>query len=366
MSPEPHQRPPLTYAAAGVDIHARKRFIQRIGPIAAKTHSPQVLAGVGPFGALFALGTYREPVLVSSTDSVGTKVRVASIMGRFEGIGVDLVNQNVNDVITSGADPLFFLDYIASSTLTADEKEALVRGIADACVEAGCALIGGETADMPDIYAPGDFDIVGFVVGAVEREAIIPACRPPDGGAPAGRDGSSIVAGDALIGLSSSGLHTNGFSLVRRVFGVGLSPAAASEDRARLEGVEADLGVPLGEALLTPHRGYTREVALVRDKVKGIAHITGGGLIENVPRVLPASLGARIDRSAWEVPSLFRLIQREGSLAEEEMWRAFNMGVGLVLAAAPSEVAAILASLPEAFVVGEVVAVEGDRRVVVE
>jgi phosphoribosylformylglycinamidine cyclo-ligase len=363
--PDSTSRPPLTYAAAGVDIDARKRFIQRIGPIAAKTHSPQVLAGVGPFGALFALGTYREPVLVSSTDSVGTKVRVASIMGRFEGIGVDLVNQNVNDVITSGADPLFFLDYIASSTLTADEKEALVRGIADACVEAGCALIGGETADMPDIYAPGDFDIVGFVVGAVERDEIIPACRPPDGGAPAGRDGSSIVAGDALIGLPSSGLHTNGFSLVRRVFGIGVG-GDADHDRARLERVEPELQTTLGDALLTPHRGYTREVALVRDKVKGIAHITGGGLIENVPRILPSNLGARIDSSAWDMPPLFRLIQREGNVAEEEMWRAFNMGVGLVLAAAPPEAAGILESLPDAFAVGEVVAVEGDRRVVVE
>ncbi|MEX1255877.1 MAG: phosphoribosylformylglycinamidine cyclo-ligase [Dehalococcoidia bacterium] len=335
------QRPPLTYAAAGVDIDARKRFIERIRPIAASTHRPEVLAGVGPFGALFALGSYREPVLVSSTDSVGTKVRIASLLGRFEGIGVDLVNQNVNDIITSGAEPLFFLDYIASSTLTPDEKEALVRGIASACVAAGCALIGGETADMPDIYAPGDFDIVGFVVGAVERDSII--------------DGSSIKEGDALIGLSSSGLHTNGFSLVRRVFGIGVG-GDRDEDRARLQRIEPDLGVTLGEALLTPHRGYTREVAAVRDMVKGIAHITGGGLIENIPRILPQGLGARVDRSAWEAPPLFRLIQREGNVAEEELWRAFNMGVGLVLAAAPSEVAGIRASLPDAFVVGEVVA----------
>ena len=346
MSSEPS---PLTYAAAGVDLDARRRFIDRIRPIARSTHGPEVLAGVGPFGGLFQLGAYREPVLVSSTDSVGTKVRIAGLLGSYESIGVDVVHQNVNDVLTAGARPLFFLDYIASSTLTADDKEALLRGIANACKEAGCALIGGETADMPGIYAPGDFDIVGFVVGVVERDAII--------------DGSSIRAGDALLALPSSGLHTNGFSLVRRVFDVGMS-GNAREERARLERTYPELGTTLGEALLTPHRGYAGEVPAVRSLVKGIAHITGGGLIDNVPRILPEGLGARIDRSTWQVPAIFRLIQREGGIEEREMWRAFNMGVGLVLAVDPSNVAAVRAALPEAFVAGEVVGAAGERRTV--
>ncbi len=350
---------PLTYAGAGVDIDARRRFIERIRPIARATHRPEVLAGVGPFGGLFELGKYREPVLVSSTDSVGTKVRIAALLGRYESIGVDLVNQNVNDIITAGAEPLFFLDYIASSTLTPDDKEALVRGVASACKEAGCALIGGETADMPGLYTPGDFDVVGFVVGAVERDAII--------------DGSSIRAGDALLGLPSNGLHTNGFSLVRRAFGVGLGgaqtggrPADPAEERARLARVYPQLAHSLGEELLRTHRSYVREALAVRGKVKGIAHITGGGLIENVPRMLPAGLGARIDRSAWEPPAIFRVMGREGNIAEDELWRTFNMGLGLVLAVDPARVAAVRSALPEALVVGEVVAAEGERRVRLE
>jgi phosphoribosylformylglycinamidine cyclo-ligase len=351
-------RPSLTYAAAGVDIDARRRFIERIRPIAQATHRPEVLAGVGPFGGLFQLGAYREPVLVSSTDSVGTKVRIAALLGRYDTIGVDLVNQNVNDIITAGAEPLFFLDYIASSTLTPDDKLALVEGVASACKEAGCALIGGETADMPDLYAAGDFDLVGFVVGAVERDAII--------------DGSSIRAGDVLLGLPSNGLHTNGFSLVRRAFGVGLGGDPA-EERARLERIEPELGHSLGEELLRTHRSYVREALAVRDRVKGIAHITGGGLIENVPRMLPSTgsgqgpgLGARIDRSTWEPPAIFRLIGREGNVAEDELWRTFNMGIGLVLAVDPAHVAAVRAALPEAVVVGEVVAAKGERRVMLE
>lgn len=339
------QRPSLTYADAGVDIDARKRFIQRIRPLAERTYGPEVLAGVGPFGGMFNLAGYRNPVLVSSTDSVGTKVRIATLLGRYDTIGVDLVNQNVNDIITCGAQPLFFLDYIASSTLTADEKADLVEGAASACAEAGCALIGGETADMPDIYAEGDFDIVGFVVGAVERDAII--------------DGSTIEDGDALIGLPSNGLHTNGFSLVRRVFEVGLGGDATSE-RAVLDAYHADLGQTLGEELLRTHRSYVAEMTRVGHQVKGIAHITGGGLIENVPRMLPAGLGARIDRNAWDVPQIFRLLQRQGALEDTEAWRVFNMGIGLVLAAAPSESAGILSALPDAITVGKVTKQEAD------
>lgn len=338
---------PLTYAEAGVDIDARKRFVQRIRPMAERTYRPEVLAGVGPFGGMFKLTGYREPVLVSSTDSVGTKVKIASLLGRYDTIGIDLVNQNMNDVITCGAQPLFFLDYIASSTLSADDKAALVEGAAAGCSKAGCSLIGGETADMPDIYAPGDFDIVGFVVGAVERDEII--------------DGSSIRAGDALIGLPSNGLHTNGFSLVRRVLQVGMG-GDPDEERAVLDLYHADLGHTLGEELLRPHRSYVAEVQEVRAKIKGVSHITGGGLIENVPRMLPDGLGARIDRSAWQVPPIFRLLQREGNLADAEIWRVFNMGIGLVLAVEPSDVEDVRATLPEAIVVGEVVEYKADDR----
>lgn len=289
---------------------------------------------------MFKLTGYQEPVLVSSTDSVGTKVKIASLLGRYETIGVDLVNQNVNDIITCGAQPLFFLDYIAASTLTPDNKAALVEGAAKACKEAGCALIGGETADMPDIYAAGDFDIVGFVVGAVERAAII--------------DGSTIREGDALIGLPSNGLHTNGYSLVRRVLEIGMG-GDPDRERAVLERQEEALGQTLGEELLRTHRSYVSEMAKVRSLVKGVAHITGGGLIENIPRMLPDGLGARIDPSAWDVPPIFRLLQRRGGLDETEIWRVFNMGIGLVVAVEPSTVGDLCALVPEAIVAGEVV-----------
>ena len=339
--------PTHTYAAAGVDHDARRRFIERIAPIAKTTHREEVLSGVGPFGGLFQLGSYRQPVLVSSTDSVGTKVKIAALLDRFEGIGIDLVNQSVNDILTSGAEPLFFLDYMASSTLTYDQKTAMVEGVAAACRAAGCALIGGETADMPDVYAEGDLDFVGFVVGVVERDAII--------------DGSAIREGDALLALPSSGLHTNGYSLVRRIFGVGIGGDRA-EERATLERHYDELDGTLGEALLTPHRSYVTEVQAVSSMLKGITHITGGGLLENVPRILPSGLGARIDRAAWQVPAIFKIIAREGNVEEREMFRTFNMGLGLVLVVDPSDVDAVRAALPSALVVGEVVA-DGDERV---
>ena len=343
-------RPALTYLDAGVDLDARAKFVERLGPIAKATHGPQVLSGIGPFGGMYKLGSYQEPVLVSSTDSVGTKVKIATLLGRFDSIGVDVVNQSVNDIITSGAVPLFFLDYIASSSLSLDEKTALVQGVATACQDAGCALIGGETADMPDVYSHGDLDFVGFVVGAVERSAII--------------DGSTIEVGDALLALPSSGLHTNGYSLVRRVFSVGIDEDAAAE-RARLERHQPDLGTTLGDALLVPHRSYVAEVETAREQLKGITHITGGGLLENVPRMLTEGLGAQIDSTEWERPALFTLLQREGNIAEEEMYRTFNMGIGLVIAVAPSDVDAVHDKLPEAFVVGEVVTVTGDERAVI-
>jgi phosphoribosylformylglycinamidine cyclo-ligase len=308
----------MTYAAAGVDLQAAGRLKARIAEIARTARRPEVLADVGPFAGLFRLTGRRDPVLVASCDGVGTKARLAALMGAYESIGRDLVSLNVNDILTVGAEPLFFLDYIASHGLSEEAKVALVRGMAEACREAGCALLGGETADMPDIYRPGDFDLAGFVVGVVERDELI--------------DGSRIVPGDVLLGLPSSGLHTNGYSLVRRVFRVGTGEDPAAE-RRRLEEYVPELGCTLGEELLRPHRCYLREVMAVRKLAKGIAHVTGGGIEANLARILPSGLRAVIDRRAWEVPPIFRLIQERGRVPDDEMWRVFNMGIGMVLVA---------------------------------
>lgn len=340
---------PGAYARAGVDIDRAARTVERIKELARGATRPEVLSGVGFFAGMFRLGEYREPVLVASTDSVGTKVKIAALLERYDSIGVDVVNQSVNDILCSGAEPLFFLDYIASSVLPEDAKVAMVRGVVSACRAAGCALLGGETADMPDVYAPGDFDLVGFIVGVVEREALI--------------DGSRIAAGDALVALPSSGLHTNGYSLVRRIFGVGVG-GDPEEERARLYRNYPGLGVTLGEALLAPHRAYVNELRPHLGVIKGIAHITGGGIVDNVPRMLPDGLAARIERSAWRVPPLFALIQSEGGVSDEEMFRVFNMGLGIVLALAPDDVPRVTSALREARVVGEVVPHEGGPRVV--
>lgn len=340
---------PGAYARAGVDIDRAARTIERIKELARGATRHEVLSGVGFFAGMFRLGQYREPVLVASTDSVGTKVKIAALLERYDSVGVDVVNQSVNDILCSGAEPLFFLDYIASSSLPEDAKVAMVRGVVSACREAGCALLGGETADMPDVYAPGDFDLVGFIVGVVERDAVI--------------DGSRIAPGDALLALPSSGLHTNGYSLVRRIFSVGVG-GDPDEERARLYRNYPGLGVTLGEALLAPHRAYVNELRPHLDVIKGIAHITGGGIIDNVPRMLPEGLAARIDRSSWRVPPLFRLIQSEGGVSDDEMFRVFNMGLGIVFAVAPGDVPRVTSALREAKVVGEVVRREGGPGVV--
>ncbi len=332
------------YAAAGVDIAAAERLISRFADLARGARRPEVIADVGPFSGLFRLGAYRDPVLVASTDSVGTKVKLAAVLGRYEGLGHDLVNHCVNDILTAGAEPLFFLDYIGGSGVTDEAKLALVGGVAAACREAGCALLGGETADMPGLYATGDFDLVGFVLGVVEREAVI--------------DGSRIREGDVLLGLPSDGLHTNGYSLVRKVFDVGFG-GDVEEERERLNRTYPGLDVSLGEALLAPHRCYYRELKPVLPQLRGIAHITGGGIPGNVPRVLPEGLGARIDKSAWETPPLFRLIQERGNIAEEEMYRTFNMGIGIVLAVAAADAEAVRSQLAGALVAGEVVRATG-------
>ena len=334
-----------TYAAAGVDIEAADRVVGRIKELVRGAGRPEVLAGVGPFAGLFRLGRYQEPVLVSSTDSVGTKVKLAALMGRYDTLGVDIVNHCVNDILTAGAEPLFFLDYLASSDLGDEEKVAVVRGLVSACRAAGCALIGGETADLPDLYAPGDLDLVGFVVGVVERDRVI--------------DGSTIKEDDVLLGLPSSGLHTNGYSLVRQVFSVGKGGDPTVE-RAVMDRYYPGLGVTLGEALLVPHRCYYQELSPLLGHVKGLAHVTGGGLGGNVARILPDTATARFDRGSWRVPPIFGLIQETGGISDDEMYRVFNMGLGMVLACSEEGAAAVQQALPEAKVVGRVAVARGE------
>jgi phosphoribosylformylglycinamidine cyclo-ligase len=329
-----------TYAAAGVNLDAAKRAKELIKSHARSTFRPEVLGDIGFFGGLFALKGYKEAVLVSSVDGVGTKLKVATALSRHDTIGIDLVHHCVNDILTSGAEPLFFLDYIAMGKLIPQQVEAVVKGMASACREVGCALIGGETAEMPGFYQEGDFDLVGFILGAVERENII--------------DGSKIEVGDVIIGLPSSGLHTNGYSLVRRIFGT---------EAPSLDVFYPELGRTLGEELLEPHRCYYHVLKPVLPQIKGMAHITGGGLSDNLPRVLPLGLGAKLEKGSWEIPPIFALIQEKGNVDEKEMYRVFNMGVGMVLFCSPSSAAELVASLPGARAIGEV-AVQRERVVI--
>jgi phosphoribosylformylglycinamidine cyclo-ligase len=320
----------LSYAAAGVDIAAYERVLERVKPLIAATHGKDVAVGVGPFAGLYALPGGGH--LASSADGVGTKIKIAIAAGSHRGIGVDLVNHCVNDIATAGARPLFFLDYFATGRLDPEVFTQLIEGMTRACREAGCALLGGETAEMPGVYALGDYDLAGFIVGLVE------AGQNPD---PA-----RIKAGDALVGLPSSGVHTNGYSLVRKVF----------ED-VPLSRVYSELGGPLGEALLEPHTSYLADLG--RIKWKGAAHITGGGILGNLPRCLPDRLGARLDRKAWEVPPIFELIRKRGRIADDEMNGTFNMGLGMILVVDPADVP------PGGEVVGEVVRHSGPDRVVI-
>ncbi len=292
-----------------MDIDAGDRLVERIKPFAGRTSRPGVLAGVGGFGALFELarGRYREPVLVSGTDGVGTKLKLAFELNRHGTVGIDLVAMSVNDILTLGAEPLFFLDYYACGSLDVATAAEVVKGIALGCRQAGCALIGGETAEMPGMYASGEYDLAGFAVGIVEKSRII--------------DGTSIAEGDAVLGLASSGAHSNGYSLIRKIV------AARGLDLADKLG-----GRTLGDVMLEPTRIYVKPVLkLIKAlRVKGLAHVTGGGLPDNVPRVLPARLAARIERSAWKMPPLFRWLQEHGNVAEDELFRVFNCGIGMV------------------------------------
>jgi phosphoribosylformylglycinamidine cyclo-ligase len=332
-----------TYAEAGVNIDIAGRVKELIGKHAAATLRPEVLSGVGFFGGLFEFKGYQHPVLVSSVDGVGTKLKIAGALARHDTIGVDLVNHCVNDILTCGAEPLFFLDYIAMGRLVPEQVEAVVRGLSRACREAGCALIGGETAEMPGLYAGKDYDLVGFIIGVVEKEKIIM--------------GASISAGDAIIGLPSSGLHTNGYSLARKIF---------SETTSALNKYYPELGMSVGEALLEPHRCYYRQLKPLLPFVRGMAHITGGGLVDNVPRVLPRGLAAQFDSRSWAVPGIFQLIQQKGNVDHDEMYHVFNMGIGMVVICSPENVERLLGQLPEAKIIGEVTKQSGEgARVVI-
>jgi phosphoribosylformylglycinamidine cyclo-ligase len=336
----------LDYRQSGVDIEAGNEVVRRIRALARGTFTQGVLSEIGTFGGLFRIPQgLTDPVLVASADGVGTKLKVAFLAGSHGTVGVDLVNHCVNDILVQGASPLFFLDYLAIGRLRPDVAERIVAGMAQACRENECALLGGETAEMPGFYQEGEYDLAGFIVGIVERSALV--------------DGSKIVAGDALIALPSSGLHTNGYSLARRIVfeTLGLS----------VDHYVGEIGRTVGEALLEPHRSYLRAVRplLPLGVVKGMAHITGGGITENLPRILPPGVAARIDIRSWKVPPLFEWLRQAGQIPIDDMRRTFNMGVGLILACAASDATRVIEVLTHAGeqprVIGQIV--PGDREV---
>jgi phosphoribosylformylglycinamidine cyclo-ligase len=337
----------VDYRASGVDIDAGNETVRRIKALAASTFTNGVLSEIGSFGGLFRLDTSssKEPILVSSADGVGTKLKLAFMTKQHRTIGVDLVNHCVNDILVQGARPLFFLDYLATGKLLPDVAEQVVEGLARACRDNGCALLGGETAEMPGFYADGEYDLAGFIVGAVDGSLLI--------------DGRSIAQGDVLIALPSTGLHTNGYSLARRIVFEKLDLAVDSA----VEGLDGTVG----EVLLTPHRSYLHAVypLVAKGAIKGMAHITGGGITDNLPRILPTGVAARIDRASWNVPPLFQWLQRAGEVPESDMFRTFNMGIGLILVCTPTLVDAVLEDLTERHespvVIGEIV--QGARDV---
>jgi phosphoribosylformylglycinamidine cyclo-ligase len=334
----------MDYREAGVDIPAADAAKARIKALAKATFNASVLTEIGSFGGMFRpdLSRYREPVLVASTDGVGTKIKVAILAGRHDTVGYDLVAHCVDDILVQGAVPLFFLDYVALGKMDPVKVEQIVSGFSRACAEFGCPLIGGETAEMPGTYAEDDYDLAGFIVGVVEKEKALPR---------------GVREGDVLLGLPSAGLHTNGYSLARKVLLETLGH--------RVDTHLPELGTTVGEALLAPHRSYLAalEPLLERDKVRALAHITGGGFPGNIPRVLPEGLGARLRRGSWDVPPLFRLIQRGGRVSDEEMERTFNMGVGMVVVVSPGDLHDVEHSLERrgetSFVIGSVVAGNG-------
>jgi phosphoribosylformylglycinamidine cyclo-ligase len=333
----------MDYKESGVDIDAGNEVVRRIRSLARGTFTAGVLSEIGSFGGLFRLGEAGgdDPVLVASADGVGTKLRVAFMTGVHTSIGVDLVNHCVNDILVQGAQPLFFLDYLATGRLNPDVAVQIVQGLASACRANGCALLGGETAEMPGFYADGEYDVAGFIVGVVPRRNLV--------------DGRSIAPGDVLVGLPSSGLHTNGYSLARRI--------AFEVAGLNVDDVIPALGRSIGEALLAPHRSYLSVVRPLLDRgpgfVKGMAHITGGGITDNLPRVLPSGTHARIDRSTWDPPAVFKWLQHTAGVPDADMLRTFNMGIGLILACAPDRERELIAALagagePGAVRIGEI------------
>jgi len=332
----------MDYKSSGVNIDAGNEAVRRIRGLARSTFTPGVLSDIGSFGGLFQLdgGRYKHPVLVSSADGVGTKLKVAFLADKHDTVGVDLVNHCVNDILVQGAEPLFFLDYLATGRLSPAVAESIVAGMATACRDNNCALLGGETAEMPGFYADGEYDLAGFIVGAVDRERLV--------------NGRSIAVGDVLVGVPSSGLHTNGYSLARKiVFDVlGL----------RVDSHVAALGTTVGEALLTPHRSYLPFIQplLEAGRIKGMAHITGGGITDNLPRILPHGTAAQVRVSSWEVPPIFGWLQESGRVPFDDMMRTFNMGIGLIIVTAPDQSEPLIEELAarggkDARVIGEVV-----------
>jgi len=331
------------YALAGVDIHIADKVKKIIAQQARTTFRPEVI-GSEFFGSMFQLKGYHEPVLVSSTDGVGTKLKIASLFGKNDTVGMDIVNHCVNDILCCGAEPLFFLDYIAMGKLVPEQIEAIISGIVRACREVGCALIGGETAEMPGIYSQGNYDLVGFIVGVVEKKNIL--------------DNSSIVPDDVILGLPSSGLHTNGYSLVRKVFGIDANPSCLNK-------FYPELGKSLGEELLQVHRCYYPQLKPALSLIKGIAHITGGGFVGNIPRILPEGVAAHLKKRSWDILPIFKLIQKEGAIKETEMYQVFNMGIGITIVCSPRQVAKIVSILPQAKVIGGIIKREDEERVII-
>ena len=332
----------MDYKGSGVDIDAGNDAVRRIRGLARSTFTSGVLSDIGSFGGLFQLepGRYKEPVLVSSADGVGTKLKVAFMANRHDTVGVDLVNHCVNDILVQGAEPLFFLDYLATGRLTPAVAEAIVGGMAKACRDNGCALLGGETAEMPGFYADGEYDIAGFIVGVVDRPRLI--------------NGRTIAVGDLLVGVPSSGMHTNGYSLARRI--------AFERLQLQVDSHVAELGATVGEAFLAPHRSYLPLIRPLLDggRIKGMAHITGGGITDNLPRILPHGTAAVVDAASWTVPPLFRWLQQAGRVPVEDMMRTFNMGIGLIVVTGKDRAEQLIEELAarggrEARVIGEIV-----------
>jgi phosphoribosylformylglycinamidine cyclo-ligase len=332
------------YAAAGVSIDAAAMAKEQIKKLAKETFNSNVLAGPGFFGGMFEMPSgYNKPVLVSSCDGVGTKLKIASAMGKHDSVGIDIVNHSVNDILTCGATPIFFLDYIAMGKLDPILVADVVKGLSTACQQVGCALIGGETAEMPGLYHGNDYDLAGFIVGIVEKDQIL--------------NGRSIKPGDAVLGLPSTGLHTNGYSLARRVLG---------ETASAMVMHYPTLDTSVGEALLAPHQSYLKDLKPVLSMIKGLAHITGGGFTDNIPRTLPEGTAVRINKGTWNVLPIFELIQEMGNVADAEMYRVFNMGIGMVVFTDQANVPELMKSMPEAAIIGEVIKQTGAGRVTIE